>query len=416
MTSQKGLFFATYTGAEVFDSSAVTASAYTVASGSTLTENTLVFGRGFGVAANNGLKEVDTGATATSIPVTGLATEATAPDNAEVVVAGFRTAAGDLDITDVSGTQVTITSAASVFDDPGLNLHPGMAIYFGGEAALNKFSGTTNVGYAHIVSIATGGGEIVIDNTDALWTTETNTAQEVDFYIGRFLRNVATDDADFLERSFQFELEYPNLNNPSGNRYEYARGNFCNTLAFNMPLTDKATFSAAFVGTDTEPPTTTRATNAATPLTPVLTSAFNTSSDFARLRITQVDETGLTTDFKSVTLTLNNNVSPEKVLANLGARFMNTGNFEVNLEAQLLFTDAAVAEAVRNNTTVRMNFVITNDDGALYIDIPSMTLGGGDREFPINETVLINLTGEAFADPILDTSLGMTDFAFIPSS
>lgn len=412
----EGFVFASFTGAEVFNPSAVDADSYTVASGSVLTQNTLVYGRGFDVVTNNGLKVVGLGSTATDIVVSGVAIEASPPAKATVEVAGFRTAAGDLDVT-VIGTQVTITSAANIFNDPGLNLTAGSGIFFGGATALTNFSQSGNRGYARIVSVATDGSQIVIDKTAQAWELETNnTTQTVDFYVGRFLRNVPTTDAAFLERSFQFEITYPDLigNPPTGPGYEYSKGNYCNTLAFNLPLTDKATISPAFVGTDTDPPTATRKTSATSPVPPTRTSAINTTQDFARLRIAQIDETGLTTDFKSLTLNLNNNVSPEKVLAVLGARFMNYGNFEVSVETQILFTDEAVVSAIRNNTTVAMDFALKNDDGALYVDIPAMTLGGGGKDFPVNETVLINLTGNAFLDPTLNTSIGVTVYPFIP--
>ena len=55
-----------------------------------------------------------------------------------------------------------------------------------------------------------------------------------------------------------------------------------------------------------------------------------------------------------------------------------------------------------------MDFVINNDDGVIGIDIPSHTLGGGDREFPVNETVLINTTAQSFGDSTLNTSLGVS--------
>jgi hypothetical protein len=187
-------------------------------------------------------------------------------------------------------------------------------------------------------------------------------------------------------------------------------------VGFDLPLTDKATATFAFVGTDTEPPSTSRAANADNPVVPVQTSAFNTSADIARLRITEVDETGLTTDFKSLTLNINNNVSPEKVLAQLGAKFMNTGNLEVDIEAQLLFTDSDVAAAVRANTTVTMDFAVKNDDGAILVDIPSMTLGGGDREYPVNESILINTTAQAFGDSTFGTSLHVSLFPYIPAA
>ena len=149
-------------------------------------------------------------------------------------------------------------------------------------------------------------------------------------------------------------------------------------------------------------------TGAANAAKPVQVAAFNTSADIVRLRITEVDEDGLTTDFKSVTLTLNNNVSPEKVVGQLGARFMNAGNFEVDLETQLVFTDGVVVDKIRDNETVTLDFILKNEDGVIAVDIPSMALGGGDREYPVGESVLINTTGQAFQDSDLETSLGVS--------
>lgn len=414
----EGFCFASFTSVPHTVPTDVTGAAtdeYTIpALSSALAQNTLVYARGFTNSGNNGLKLVDSGATTTTIPVTtDLTDEASIPatQNVSVDVCGYRTAAGDLDVS-VSGSVVTLTTTTLDFTTLGLTV--GQAIWVGGDAAINKFSTANNSGYARIVSIAANA--MVIDKTGQTWATEANTTQEVDIYFGRFVRNVTVDDSDFLERSFHFEGAYQDLGGVGTDEYEYAKGNFCNTVGFELPLADKATVSFAFVGTDTEPPSTTRETNADSPLVPVQTSAFNTSADIARLRITQVDETGLTTDFKSVTFTINNNVSPEKVLAQLGAKYMNSGNLEVDIEAQLLFTDSAVATAIRNNTTVTMDFSIKNDDGAILVDIPSMTLGGGDREYPVNESILINTTAQAFGDTALGTTLGVSLFPYVPSS
>jgi len=115
-----------------------------------------------------------------------------------------------------------------------------------------------------------------------------------------------------------------------------------------------------------------------------------------------------------MSLSLVNNVSPEKCLGTLGAAFMNTGNFEVNLEAELLFTNGDVVDRIRANTTVTMDFGVENDDGAVWVDIPSMTLGGGARSFPVNESILVSLTGNAFGDATLGTSLGVSLFPYMP--
>lgn len=401
-----------------------TATGYTVASLITAqvdklhfnaTGNTsLIFARGYAVAANNGLNPLDSQPVATDTELTTAnAVTETAPINASVDIAGIRAETGDLDIAIASGV-ATITSgnggAAENIDFTTLGLTAGQFIHVGGLLVANQFS--AGAGYGRVLSIAAG--VLTLDKLDATLVADPGTGDTVDLLFGRFIRNVPTDSAEFLERSFQYELSFADLEAVGVDRYEYAKGNFVDTLALNIPLADKATISVGTIGTDAEPPTTTRATNAAVPLEPARSGAFNTTSDCTRLRIAEIDESGIYTDFKSLTVTFANNVSPEKILCNLGAKFMNFGNFEVSIEAQLIFSDYRVASAVRENRTVSMDFGLKNDDGALFIDIPAMTLGGGDREFPVNETVLINTTGEAFADPTLNTSIGLSLFPIVP--
>lgn len=402
----EGFLFANFQGTTPFVPTAVTATGYTVASGGALTQDTLIYARGFNTSANNGLKAVGAGSTATEIKTSGLTAEASPPTNVEVAIAGVRGATGDIQI-DSNGDIISTT-----LDFTTLGLTVGQSIHVGGADTVTQFATAANTGYVRLTAIATN--KLTIDKRGSTFVTDTGTGKTIDLLFGRFLKNVATDDVDYVEKSFQFELTYTNLDNPSGDKYEYAEGNYCNQVSFNIPITDKATATFGFIGTDTPEPTTTRATNASTAISPNRTTALNTSADMPRLRIQQLDETGITTDFKSLTMTLNNNASPEKVLANLGAKYINTGNFQVSLEAQLLFTDSAVASAVRNNTTVMMDFVLKNDDGGILVDIPAMTLGGGAREFPVNETVLINTTGNAFADPTLNTSIGISLFPYLP--
>lgn len=394
-----------------FRPTAVTSTAFTVASGGALPANTLVYSRAFDTDGNNGLKVVDTGSTGTSIEIVGgLTAEASPPNNATVEVVGYRTAVGDLDVS-VSGSVVTLTSTALDFAD--LNATVGQMIYIGGEDSSNRFTNAANRGMARVVSIDTNA--LVIDKTENTWVTEANTTQTVDIYVGSFIRNVDVDAADFAVKSFQFEAAYTDLGGAGTDEYEYAKGQFCNEMRFSLPAADKATVTFGFVGLDAEPPTTTRATNAASALDPVKVELFNTSADIARLRIAQLDETGLSTDFKSLNFTIRNNVTPEKVVGTLGGKYMNYGNFEVMIEAELLFTESAIATAVRNNTTVAMDFVLKNGDGGFAVDVPAMTLGDGAKSFPVNESVLINTTSEAHQDDTLGTSIGLTVFGFIPT-
>ena len=385
---------------------------YDVSANGDLAEGTIIYARGFTNSDNNGLKVVDGTATTTAIAVEEtLIVEASPPDNARVEVCGFEGAAGDLEI------DASFNLISTVLDFTTLDLTVGQVIWIGGVETVNRFaldiSASVNRGWARVTAIAAN--QLTLDKKSSTYQADAGTAKEIHIYFGRFIRNVSVDDADFDEASYQFELTLPDLESVGVDCYEYAKGNYCNSISLNLALADKAMCTFGFAGIDTEPPGTARATGAATPLEAAQTVAFNTSADIARLRLTEVDETGLSTYFKSMSLTLSNNCSPEKALGTLGAVFMNVGNFDVDIESQMLFTNKAVAEAVRDNTTVSMDFSLRNDDGGIFIDLPALTIGGGDKEFPENETVLINTPCMAFADPTLDISIGVSLFPYVPS-
>ncbi len=405
-----------------------TVSALSAAQADKFEVDTLIHVTGFTNAGNNGLKTVDAdiASSATAITVAeNLVDEPSPPADAKLSFAGHQVAAGDVVTWDWdAGTNTAVlalTGLGTLLQALGLTLgqlaHIGSPDGSGGvQNAFENAAANDMFGYARVKAFTAD--DVTFDKVDTALQFDdlTDPATAVDVLFGEFIRNVTTTAADFLERSFQFEAEFPNLDVGGNSEFQYAKGNFCNTLAFNLPITDKATMTFGFIGTDTDNPVTagSRKSGASTATDPTKTAAFNTSSDIARLRITDADETGLTTDFKSLTLTLNNNVSPEKVLGTLGAKFINSGNFEVDVEAQLIFTEGLVVDRIRDNTTVTMDFVVRNGDGAIAVDLPSMTLGGGGRDFPVNESVLINTTAQAFQDPTLGTSIGISIFPTVP--
>ena len=396
----------------------------------------LLYAQGYALDANNTdstvvAVTVDPVTTDVLIEVAGNAIE-TAPNNAEVSIAGVRAAEiGDLDVT-VSAGVATITSnngtaATNPVDFTVLGLTLGQRVHFGGLTTANR---PASFGSGRITSIAAQ--TLVLDKIDATLVTSDGTdtgsgGTEIatDLLFGRFVRNVQSDASDFNRISHTFEQAMPNLfetdpptpvAEPDG--FEYVLGAVANQMTWNMPLTEKSTATFSFIGTTAEEAVDggSRKTNAATALLPLFTGAMNTSADFFRLGIFDVDETGLTSDFKDLTVTINNNVAPEKVLATVGARFINNGNFEVTVEGSALFTNRLVALRVRNNTTVTMDWLLQNDDGAIAVDIPSAVLSSGGKEFPVDATVTIALTLEAFVDPILNTSIGVSFFPIFPTS
>jgi hypothetical protein len=392
---------------------------------------TLVNARGYANTVNNGLRALtgDLAAAGTTIPVSGSTAE-TAPTNAEVELCGVRCTAGDLALA-ITGTTGTLSSGnnaiagASRVDFTTLGLTVGQLIHVGGMTNTNRFAGAGSIrsyGYGRVRTIATGA--ITIDKmsstlivSDGTTTGAGGALVPVDLLFGRFIRNVAVDSAEFLTRTFQMEAAWDNLQNPGpGAEYTYSLGNQCDEIVFNFPTADKATIDFGFIGKDTENPTPTRKTNAASPVQPVKIAGMNTTSDVLRLRVTQIDETGLTTDFKDLTITLANNVSGEKVIGTLGNRYVNNGNFEVSMQGKCIFTSSAVIAAIRANTTLTADFIVKSEDGAMSVDMPAITLGDGSLELERNASINVNLQGTAFQDTLFGTSVGVSLFPIVPTS
>lgn len=377
-----------------------------------LAQRTLIFARGFSLAVNNGLDEVAAAATTTNTPTVGgaqLAETPTTASGARVDVAGFRP-------TDATWDDTAKTLGSAATDLTTLGLSVGQSFRVGSD--INAFGNGQLVGRITAITAAL----ITLDKIENLGSGTLNgggneVAATVDLLYGPYVRNVSVTDADFIERSFQFELVYDDLQNPAGtgDEYEYAIGNLSNELVFNLNGQDKGTMSFSFIGLNSDDITTTRKLNSANTVQPVQKAPFNTSSDFARLNLWDTSESDLGTCFKTLSLTLGNEVSPEKCLGTLGALFMNTGNFSVGLEAELLFTDSELAQTIKDNATVTFDVLMRNDDGAIHLDIPSLTLAGGARAFPVNETIRINVTGSAFEDDTLNTSLGFTEYPYFPT-
>jgi len=379
-----------------------TPSSFTIAADVAWQENTLLFGSGYANSANNGLHVVGTGSSTVSINVGSTLVTETAPTGANLEVCGVR--ATDIDIAGATSytasTGFTLTTGGDI-DWTVTGLTAGQFVYIVGATS----------GYARIKSIS---ATVLTLDKKGSSILDQSTTTTISVYYGPYIRNVDVDDASYSERSYSFEGSYKDLGGAGVDEYEYAKGNYCNSMAINMPLADKATVTFGFIGTDTDDPTTSRKPGPSTALDPSQTTAFNTSSDFARLRITNTDESGLTTDFKDMTLTLNNNVSPEKVLDTLGAKYMNTGNFDVDISTTVLFSDSAVVDAIRANTTVTMEVGLFNADGGMVLDIPEMTIGDGTKDFPVNESITVALNCMAHKDETYGISLGISQFPYLP--
>lgn len=400
----KGLFFASWKTQLNFEPTAVTTSAFTVGASGDLDAGALVYARNFTNSANNGLHIVDTGATATSIAVTStLTAETTPPDNAEVDVVGVQAGSGDL-VIDSDGNLTSTT-----LDFTTLGLTQGQGIYIGGGTTDTDFA-TAAGGYAICKIIEAN--KITLDEVKTTdQTADTGTGKTIQIFFGHFVRDVATSDGDFASQSYQFEMKIPNLD--EGTSYEYAKGNYCNSASFSIPTADLITSSFSFIGTDTPVPTTSRATGSWE--SPSLTTAMSGTSDVNAIRIQKKDGTSLASYTKSMDIEINNNVTAEKVVGVLGAVDIPYGDFSVTGSTEVLYENDDIVNVVRNNDTVTLDFIIKNTDGAIWLDIPSLTFGSGSKTFAENETIKIGIDANAFEDDYYGYSIGATWFPYVPA-
>jgi hypothetical protein len=416
-----GFMFATPTiigdqGASYFKTTAAVDGAgsedsFTVAAEGDIANGFLIYARGFATAANNGLFVTTGTSTGTAIKVaTGTLVAETAPNNATVEIAGIQGATGDYEI-DSSGDLIC---TAGDFTTTGIEV--GQHIWIGGDTAGTSFAEAVNRGLARADVVAAK--KITLSHKTSTFTTDDGASKTIQVFFGEFLRDVDQDHADFLEQSYQFEVGYPNLGAGGAAMYEYAKGNYCNALNVGMGLTGIVSAGYGFIGTDTPIPVVagSRLSGASTPLEQTQRQVFSTAINFMRLRMIDIDESGLTTDFKNVSIVLNNNIVPEKVLATLGARYMNYGEFGFDIDSTLIFSEPDVATRMRENTLIGFDFVLRNDDGGMHVQTPSARLGSGMRGFPVNESVTMQTTIMAEEDATLGYSVAVSLFPYLPAS
>lgn len=423
----ESFLFSRAVGADAFLTSAATGTGYTIPALTAAQAGRLIYGAagaavsliyvtGFVNDENNGLKALadDPLVTETELTMGGLVAEV--PDASaftEIAVAGVRGAAGDIEI-DASGDLISTT-----LDFTTLGIAPGQVIHIGGIDVANQFFEEENTGFARVRTVAAH--KLTLEKKDQAFVADDGTDDNaggtglrIDLLFGQFVRNVGVNDADYTEISTQFELASPNLMAAGATGYEYSLGNYADALSIAIPLSGKATMTLGFVGTDTTNPSITRAAEADDAKVGGQVESFGSASDIARLRVQDVDEEGLSTDFKSATFTLTNNVAGEKVIGKLGPKYLNAGDIECDVEAQMLFTNADVIERIRCNKTVGFDWIVRNGDGGAAFDLPTGTLSGGNREFPENQSVLINAPFMAHEEEAYGYTCGISFFPVLP--
>ena len=387
--------------------------------------NDLVFASGFGDAANNGLKLVTSVTSDTDIGVAeALVDDASPATGHKLVRVGVQGAAGDIDV-DASGSRPQLTSTLADFTDWGLV--PGEWIYIGGDtggAAGNQFLTAANNGFARVFSVSANA--LVLDKTEATMVTEASTAETVQIFFGRVLKN-ESDSTNIVRRTYQLErqLGAPDDASPSDIQAEYVVGCVPSEFEFNIPTAEKAMANLSFIGATNETIDGPTSLKAGTRPDLVEADAFNTSSDVPRIHLAvysaaDAAPTALFAYVTDLTVTINNNVSPNKAIGVLGAFEVTAGTFEVGGAMTAYFADVAAIDAVKNNSDVTLDFHMVKDNAGLTIDLPLISLGDGRPNVEQDQAITIPLETNAATgakiDAALDHTLLMVFWDYLPDA
>jgi hypothetical protein len=224
--------------------------------------------------------------------------------------------------------------------------------------------------------------------------------------------------ANIVRRTYNVERTLGEDDN--GTMSEYLVGAVASELTINVKQADKVTIDLSFVATDNVQRDGATGVKAGTRPTANAESAYNTSSDFARIKLASVslvdsDISALFAFATSMTLTINNNVSPNKAIGVLGAFDVTAGTFEVGGEITAYFADVAAVQAVRNNADITLDFAMAKDNKALLFDIPLLALGGGRLSVEQDQAITLPLENQA-AESDMGWTLTFQSFAYLPDA
>jgi hypothetical protein len=252
--------------------------------------------------------------------------------------------------------------------------------------------------------------------------TEASTTETIQIFYGRVIKNEA-DSALQVRRTYQLErtLGASDDSLPSQIQSEYLVGAVPSEATFSFSTADKALVSLMFMATDHEQRTGATGVKSGTRPSVVAEDAYNTSNDFALLKMHILDRTAganpsdLFAFLQEFELTVNNNVSPNKAISRLGAFDMTAGVFDVGGTATAYFSNVTAVQAVRNNSDVTMHGIVVKDNKGIAIDIPLIALGDGRLNIELDEPVTLELEMPAAADEVFNHTLLMVFFDYLPT-
>ena len=343
------------------------------------------------------------------------------------------TAAGVLPILRATATDVTT-----------LGLIPGQWIHIGGDdngATGDAFTGPENNGFARVFAIQ-GTTDIMLDLTSGGTDGETNPStevggtKEISLFIPDMLRNEATDSSFYDNVTFTQErtLGRPNpVAEPTRIQSEVVKGCFTSEVVINVPAGDAVTVNVTYTALDTEKRDGTAGkeplSDTGSKVAADETDAFNTSSDVSIIKMAILPPTSgagavsvpdrLFAFVTDLTITLVNNINPDKAVGVVGAFDASVGNFEANVAVTAYFADVAGPKAVEDNADVVLYWTVVKEwmgrKAGLLLDVCLLSLGDGLLEVAADESITMPLSGEDGQYGPFGHNASLSEFWYLPA-
>ncbi len=336
------------------------------------------------------------------------------PAGANLEIVGYQFADGEGQIAYNGTTGILTLNKKTGVLPTALNLQVGEWIFIGGDAVGNRFANNVP-GYARVEVVST----TAITLREATFTPVTEvgvTGKTVRFFFGRFLKNEATTE---LIKRRSYQLERTLGKDADGVQSEYLVGAIPNELKIDFKSADKIMCDLSFVAMTNETRTGLVGVKPGTRKPLLVEEAYNTSSDIYRMRLFLTDPTKQTpiSLFAFVTegsLTINNNVKPNKAVGVLGSFASSAGDFEVKGSVEAYFATVAAVAAVKANAECGFNMIGAQSNAGFVFDVPLLTLGGGRVKVEKDEPIMLPLETMAAANSN-DYTLGLTFFSYLPN-
>lgn len=402
----QGFFFADWREKPNSNPTSVTGTAYTVPTpqGSAFAAGSLIAASGFSTPGNNGLKVVSS-STATTVVAAGLTAEASPPAGALVTKVGVQAPSGDIDLT-VSGGVAVLGS--STLDFTTLGLIPGEWLFIGGDTAVTQFAAAANNGFARVKTITANA--VTLDRQPGAMVTDAGTGKTIQLFLGHVIKN-ESDPALIKARSYQMERSL------GAGGWEYVLGCFANTLEIKVTTADKVTVDLGFVGIDAEQRAFGEGAKAGSRPDVPEQGAFNSSSDFSRLRMLNENTSAtLFTYLTELNISINNGITPSKSIGTLGAFDVTAGDFVAAGNVTAYYTSIEAVQAVRANNDISLDFAMVKENAGWLFDIPLISLGDGRASVEKDTEIKLPLTMEGAEHPTLHHTMLAVSFTYLPTA